>query len=115
MKKPYLILIALKTSDLAITARIFAHVKAQFDPQAQAHWQSKDSAGIFVFTERSANEMHRSLARHIQAQPAGLEFDAPVVLELSKDHSTAADSRLWGWLNSKATHSPHSPSQAGNT
>lgn len=107
MKKPYLILIALKTSDLAATARVFAHVKAQFDPEAQAHWQSKDSAGIFVFTEWTANTMHRSLYQHMRDQPAHLVFDAPVVLELSKDHSTAADSRLSGWLNSKATHSHH--------
>lgn len=115
MKKAYLILIALKTSDLAATARVFAHIQAQIDPEAQAHWKSKDSAGIFVFTEHSANSMHRSLARHMRDQPAHLVFDAPVVLELSKDHSTAADSRLWGWLNSKATHSPHPPSQSGNT
>ena len=99
MKRKYIILIALNQDNAALGQSMFARVKQVIDAAAAINWIDSKGVGMFVFTDWSANSIHRellSVCRHTQEG-----FLAHLaVMELAGDHSAEADSKTLAWLRS---------------
>ena len=98
MKRKYLVLLSLGAEDKKFGPQVLSKLR-EIDATASPEWIDSRGAGIFVFTEKTAAEIHRQ-CRDWDATDAQKEaLRDLIVLQLGTNHCYRRESKIDAWMN----------------